>query len=191
MPDAPLHARSWTLPAETWEAQWPHWPAESLLMAERADQVVLAYLRDAPAKDWKQGHLFTAAWHVRWRRLGAHVRVVLLGDLPEPAGWGAPDERLDLTNALEESRQLVLWGVRSANEDFWIELRMPYIMHEPLLHPAGPAAPGSAAYVRRRLEVITYRDAADGRLLLHRYTGLGYAATGEQGRELIPLDDPG
>ena len=182
-----MHARSWTLPAADWHAAWTagDWPDDALVLAEAADDVVLAYRADVPrGATWTAGDCFTADWHVTWRRLGGRVRVVACGPAPLPKAWGDPHATLDLGGAEAEERRVVLWGRRNAGEDLWIELRIPNLMTPPRHHPAGHDAAVAEDTVRRALHVTTYRDPETRALLLHRYTGLGYARTDDEGRDL-------
>lgn len=189
-----MHLRSWDLSPSDWAERWnADWPPESLLLAERPDQVVLCNKTDVPAPEatdaapgWMRGHLFTGAWHVRWRRLGGRVRVAAFGT---PGALDAlPDPRatLDLSEAEPEERSVALWGAKQEGEDFWLELRIPHVMRAPHLHPYGEDPPQGAA--RRRLSVLVYR-ADDHRVLAQRLTGLRYAATGDDGADEGALAD--
>lgn len=183
-----MHARSWTLPLDAWTDAWTEgdWPEDALVLAEAADAVALAYRADVPSDAaWAAGDCFTEGWHVTWRRLGERVRVVACGPAPLPeARWGEPHATLDLSGAEAEARQVVLWGRRNPGEELWIELRIPNLMTPPRQHPQGHDDHVAEDYVRRTLHVTTYRDPATRALLVHRYTGLGYASTDSQGRDL-------
>jgi hypothetical protein len=189
-----MHLRSWDLSPSDWAERWnADWPPESLLLAERPDQVVLSNKADAPRPEgppgrpgWSRGHLFTSDWHVQWRRLGGRVRVAAFG-APAPLE-ALPDSEatLDLAEAEQEERTVALWGAKQEGEDFWLELRIPHVMRAPHLHPDEEDPPQGAA--RRRLSVVVYR-ADDHRVLAQRLTGLRYAATGDDGADDGALAD--
>lgn len=185
-PETRLTARSWQVSAEAWQEAWAQWPSDAIVLAEDADAVYLARRVDAGLP--QRGHLFLQAWHVQWRTMGARVRVAGLGPVAVPEGWGPADAAVDVVLDDAHPRRLVLWGYRRSDEAFWMELRVPHVMTPPALHPAGHTAEPPAHNLRRRLDVYTYRDPADGSLF-HRYTGLSYDATDGTGRTLELLGD--
>jgi hypothetical protein len=221
-----MDLKSWTRPSDQFSALASCWPDEAIVMAECPQKNVLARAADLPdirpeaqegndpqgetpppdasgqkqpgVSPWRRGHCIAQSGHVRWRRLGQKLRVVVAGapDVPEgrgpedwvPEGWGAPDETRDLPTAEAESREIVLWGRQQPGEALWLELRIPNLMSAPDQHPAAHDEEVRDEYVRRCLQVVTYRDAASGRALYHRYTGITYARTEEGDRAFERLE---
>ena len=182
-----MQARSWTLPRSSWSEE-ATFPEDALLLTERADEVLLARAGDASVKHSVRGHCFTADWHVRWRRLGAQVRLVGMGTVPGASAWGEPQSTRDLTSFDASEDRIILWGRRQPEEVMWLELRIPNVMMPPEQHPAdhGPEHPSRP--IRRFLRVVTYRDPT-GRARFYRYTGLGYAEVDADDSTFDLLDD--
>lgn len=185
---------SWTLPVTQWEAYWQQRPTREgmLVLAERTDQVVLtASGEEAAQGPWRRGHLFDASTYVRWRLLGDRVRVVATGTVdavPDhlPEDWPAPEDTLQLSDAEAVEVPVVLWGRQEPGEAHWLELQLPKIMTAPVHHP--PPLNGSGEGLRRRmLRVVHYREAATGRVLFQRYTGLVTAHNDADDTRLDPL----
>ena len=181
-------AQSWTVASDRWSAAWAGWSdPDAIVLAERPDQVVFAHRGDVPEGPWDRGDCFTADWHVTWQRLGARVRVVLVGTEPPEglAALGPPDDTLDLSGAASpQAEEMILWGVKNADAPLWIELRVPHLMRPPQLHPAGHAMPPDGEAARRLLQVTSYFDAQTGDFLIHRYTGIRHALTERDGTNL-------
>ncbi|MFB6274113.1 MAG: hypothetical protein ABEL51_14580 [Salinibacter sp.] len=169
-------ARSWTFPREEWAGPDAH-PDASLLLAERARQVVLSRTGDAPETEWRRAHIFTTDWHLRWHRLGSQIRAVAIGEVPTAGGWDEPDATLDLEDAETSEREVVLWGRRQAGEKMWLELRIPNLMTPPKQHPSGHGGGFGDEHVRRTLRFVAYQDASTGRTVIFRFAGIGYART--------------
>jgi hypothetical protein len=183
-----MQARSWTLPHSSWGDDVA-FPEEALLLMERADEVLLARVGDAVVKNGVRGHCFTADWHLHWRRLGARVRLVGMGEVPGASGWGEPQSAQDLGAYDAEENRVVLWGRREPEETMWLELRIPNLMVPPRQHPADHGPESLDRSLRRFLRVVTYRDAT-GRACFHRYAGVGYAAVDPEDSTFDVLDHP-
>jgi hypothetical protein len=109
------------------------------------------------------------------------------GEAFVPESWGEPDQVRDLSAATTEERDIALWGRRQPGEDLWLEVRIPNLMTEPDQHPTGHGASVEDTFVRRVLQVRTYRDPESAEVLAHRYEGIGYARTDDDDAVYEPL----
>jgi hypothetical protein len=209
--ERPFHLmilRSWTRPAAGADALLRDGPADALLLADSPHLVALTRLDALPgpsftealpddpqsAQSWRQGHVFTPEGHLQWRRLGQQIRVVTSGEAAGewvPDTWGEPAAETDLRGADTDERTVVLWGRRRAGEDFWLELRVSQFMTAPVHHPPGHGEEVADEYVRRALQVRTYRDATSQEVLHHRYLDLTYAKTDEDDTIFEPVEANG
>lgn len=181
-------ARSWTHSSSDWPAH--KWADDALVMAERAEDVVLARASDLPAGDWYRGHCFTADWHLRWRRMGRVVRAVGLGPVPVRSDWPEPDAKRSLEEFDAEARSLTLWGKRQPGEAMWLELRIPNVMEPPTQHPEDYGTNIPDELLRRVLQVVTYEGPGGEAEVFHRYVGLGYAQSDDEETTYEILDHP-
>lgn len=173
-----MNLRSWTLSQDDWTFSEDA-PPDAIFLAEGLRTTALSRYGDRPDADWRQGHVFTDAWHVRWRRLGHQVRVVVAGAPPALVPEGAPGHTLDLSTANTAPYQYILWGRRNAGESFWLELRIPHFMEPPHDHPAEHGDEVAGTAVRRLLRSVRYLDPDTGATVFERFTGLTYAASNE------------
>lgn len=181
-----MTASSWTFPRKKWAGLDTH-QTSSILLAERAHQVVLSRAGDAPEAEWRRGHVFTSEWHLRWRRLGDRVRAVAIGAVPAASHWDEPDASLDLDDTEASERQVVLWGRRQPGEGMWLELRIPNLMTPPTQHPSGHGEGFGDEHVRRTLRLTEYQDPSTGRTMIFRYSGIDYARTDGEDTTFEPL----
>lgn len=180
---------SWKITQEAWEAAWAGWPPDAVVMAERFDRVVFCDKKDAPGSDWARGHLFTPAFHLAWRQLGAHLRVVIAAEEvpPQAAGWGSALDPKVLDGYRQTSQEVALWGKKNIEAPYWIELYIPHVMEaapDTYLHPAGTVDAPEGMVSRRLLKVVTYTDPKSGTLVYHRYTGIRHAVYSEDDHDL-------
>lgn len=187
---------SWLIESEDWTQAWDHWPGDALVLADRFDEVVCCKRKDCPEPGWDQGHVFSESWHLSWRRLGDRYRVVLAAEdlLSETETWGDATPIRDLSGIVPEPGEALLWGVKSYRDDpYWIELYIPHLM-EPLHHdknrryplrhhPNEHAIPPVGQAACRLLQYETYRDKDSGAVMYHRFTGIVYAASKDDGSE--------
>lgn len=179
-----MDLRSWTLSTDLFAAADAHWPADALLMASSSRHVALARRAatlpgDQPWTAYDAGHVFTATWHAKWRRLGTSVRVVLAGPVSVPGPWPEPDHTRSLDGHDTEAVRLVLWGRQQNDEALWVELRVPHLMSPPDQQPSGHVGGADLAggYRRRVLEGTTYRHPDTQAVFFTRYQRLRYAAS--------------
>ena len=78
----------------------------------------------------EQGRIFFPGGELHWRRMGAAIRTVYLGESPPPANLE------DLSNALNgltpSQRQLLIWGERSDTDAVWLEQQVPHRFSYPI-----------------------------------------------------------
>jgi len=182
-------ARSWTRSLDNWAGLGP-WTDAALVMAERAEDVVLARASDLPDGDWYRGHCFTEDWHLRWRRMGSDVRAVGLGPVPVEGDWPEPDAERSLEEFDTEARSLTLWGKRRPEEKMWLELRIPNVMEPTSQHPEDHGAEASGDLLRRVLHLVTYEAPGGEADVFHRCVGLGYARSDDEETTYDVLDHP-
>jgi len=181
--------RSWTRSFDDWAGLGP-WADGALVMAERAEDVVLARASDLPEGEWYRGHCFTADWHLRWRQMGERVRLVGLGPVPPQEDspqedslqedWPEPEAKRSLEDYDRTPRSLTLWGKRRPGEAMWLELRIPNVMAPPSQHPEEHRPGETDDLLRRVLQVVTYEAPGGEDEVFHRYLGLGYAQSDDE-----------
>ena len=182
-------AQSWTQPVGDWPGLGP-WADDALVMAERAEDVVLARAADLPEGTWYRGHCFTADWHLQWRRMGNAVRAVALGPVPAVNDWPDPIAEQSLEEYDTEARSLTLWGKRQPGDAMWLELRIPNVMRPPTQHPAGHGTEQEDDLLRRVLHVVTYEGPGGDADVFHRYVGLGYVRSDDEETTYDVFDHP-
>lgn len=89
----------------------------------------------------EQGRIFSPRGELRWRSVGASMRVVYLGEAPSPID--GEDHSAALSALTSRVDRLILWGVRTDLKNEWIEQQVPHRFAYPIdsaVHSRGRVA---------------------------------------------------
>lgn len=174
----PQHLRQWEelvheQQLHSWlMIEWWNQPGTFVTFADGLQELAVA-----PA-DTEQGSAFGALCELRWRRVEDRLWLVVAGEL-DLSGLVGPDdgqllswqeetaETIGWDGKSSDRQELLLWGTDYQGNNDWAELRIPRLLHYPVM-------PEKKAKLKRehtRLQVTTYQDAV-GRIVLWRRSGV-------------------